>query len=215
MAVVSQPGNRTAAVKQPGQLDSKLGEFWVGNPWAIVRNEHNLSSFERNRLYLNAGGTEFVEVSGISGADSDGDGRSAVAADFRNCGRPDLIVRQVGGGPLALYENRLPARHYLTVSLRGTTSNRRGIGARLTTEVGGRKIVRELYPANTYMSQAPAQVLFGLADDTTIDKLTIRWPSGAEQVLTALTADRHVLIEEGKEGAAAVETVTPGRTIRP
>ncbi len=215
MAVVSQPGNRTADVKQPGQLDSKLGEFWVGNPWAIVRDEHNLSSFERNRMYLNVGGKEFAEVSGISGADSDGDGRSAVAADFRNSGQPDLIVRQVGGGPLMLYENRLPARHYLTVSLRGTTSNRRGIGARLTAQVGGRKIVRELYPANTYMSQAPAQVQFGLADDTKVDELTIRWPSGAVQVLTDLPADRHVVIEEGKDGAAAVETVTPGRTIRP
>jgi hypothetical protein len=215
MAVVSQPGNRTADVKQPGKLDETLGEFWVGNPWAIVLNDHNLSSFERNRLYLNVGGREFVEVSGISGADSDGDGRSAVAADFRNTGQPDLIVRQVGGGPLMLYENRMPARHYLTVSLRGTTSNKRGIGARLTAEVGGRVIVRELYPANTYKSQTPTQVLFGLADDTKVDKLTVRWPSGMEQVLTNMSADRHVVIEEGKEGAAAVETVTPGQTIRP
>lgn len=215
MAVVSQPSNRTADVKQPGQLDAKLGEFWVGNPWAIVRNQHNLSSFERNRVYLNVGGKEFVEVSGVSGADSDGDGRSAVAADFRNTGQPDLIVRQVGGGPLMLYENRLPQKHYLTVSLRGTTSNKRGIGAKLTAEVAGRKIVRELYPANTYRSQTPTQVLFGLADDTKIDKLTIRWPSGTEQVLTDVKADRHVVIEEGKEGTNAVETVTPGKTIRP
>lgn len=215
MAVVSQPSNRTANVKQPGKLDSKLGEFWVGNPWAIVRKEHNLSSFERNRMYLNVGGTEFAEVSGISGTDSDGDGRSAVAADFRNTGMPDLLVRQVGGGPLLLFENRFPRKHYLTVSLRGTASNRRGIGARLTAEVGGRKVVRELYPANTYHSQAPAQVLFGLADDAKVDRLTIRWPSGKVQVLTDLTADRHVVIEEGKDGADAVETVTPGQTIRP
>jgi enediyne biosynthesis protein E4 len=215
MAVVSQPSNRTADVKLPGKLDEKLGEFWVGNPFAIVRNQHNLSSFERNRMYLNVGGSEFVEVSGISGADSDGDGRSAVAADFRNTGQPDLIVRQVGGGPLLLYENRLPAKHYLTVSLRGTASNRRGIGARLTAEVNGRRIVRELYPANTYRSQTPTQVLFGLADDATVDKLTIRWPSGTEQVLTGVKADRHVVVTEGKTGADAVETVTPGQTIRP
>jgi hypothetical protein len=215
MAVVSQPGNRTADVKQPGKLDDKLGEFWVGNPWAIVGREHNLSSFERNRMYLNVGGTEFAEVSGISGADSDGDGRSAVAADFRNCGRPDLIVRQVGGGPLALYENQFPRRHYLTVSLRGVESNRRGIGARLTAEVGGRKIVRELFPANTYMSQAPAQVLFGLADETRVDRLTVRWPSGKVQVLTDLAADRHVVIDESKAAAEAAETVTPGAPPRP
>jgi hypothetical protein len=215
MAVVSQPGNRTADVKQPGKLDDKLGEFWVGNPWAIVRNEHNLSSFERNRMYLNAGGAEFVEVSGISGADSDGDGRSAVAADFRNTGQPDLIVRQVGGGPLLLYENRLPRKHYLTVSLRGSASNRRGIGARLTAEIGQRTIVRELYPANTFRSQTPAQVQFGLADDVTVDKLTIRWPSGKVQVLTGVAADRHIVVDEAKEAAEAIETVTPGTPYRP
>ena len=81
--------------------------------------------------------------------------------------------------------------------------------------MAGRKIVRELYPANTFPSQAPAQVLFGLANDTKIDKLTIRWPSGRVQELTDLTADRHVVIDEGKTGTDAVETVTPGKTIRP
>jgi hypothetical protein len=58
-----------------------------------------------------------------------------VAADFRNTGRADLIVRQSGGGALYLYENRLPPAYHLTVTLRGSASNRRGIGARLTAEV--------------------------------------------------------------------------------
>lgn len=215
MAVVSQPGNRTCELKKPGPVDDGLNEFWVGNPWAIVQDGHNLSAFERNRVYLNVGGKEFVDVSGISGADSDGDGRAAVAADFRNIGMPDVIVRQVGGGPLKLFENHFPKTHYLTVSLRGSESNRRGIGARLTAEAGGRTIVRELYTANTYKSQTPPQVLFGLADNDTIDKLTIRWPSGKVQVLTDLSADRHVIINESTESSAAVETVIPGTTIRP
>ena len=146
---------------------------------------------------------------------SDGDGRSVVAADFRNTGMADLIVRQVGGGPLLLFENRLPPAHHLTVTLRGDKSNRRGIGARLTAEVNGRKIVRELYPACGYFSQAPSQVHFGLAGDTKVDKLTIRWPSGHEQVLSGIAADRHVVIDESKEGAEAIETVIPGRVIKP
>jgi hypothetical protein len=210
---VSQPSNRNCDVKQPGSLDEKLGEFWVGNPWEIVTGGHNLSSFERNRVYVNAGGGEFLDVSHLSGADSDGDGRGVVAADFRNSGMPDLIVRQVGGGPLLLFENRLPPARYLTVTLRGDKSNRRGIGARLTAEVNGRRIVRELFPSNGYSSQAPSQVQFGLGRDAKVDKLTVRWPSGKVQVLTGLAADRHVVIDESRDGA--VETVTPGTTIRP
>ena len=35
------------------------------------------------------------------------------------------------------------------------------------------------------------------------------------QVLTGVAADRHVVIDESKDGADAIETVTPGQTIRP
>lgn len=212
---MSQPRDRTCTVEQPGSLDPKLGEFWVGNPWEIVANGHNLSAFERNRVYLNVGGRDFVDVSHLSGADSDGDGRGVVAADFRNTGMPDLVVRQVGGGPLLLYENRLPQAHYLTVSLRGAASNRRGIGARVTAEVNGRKLVRELFPANAYLSQSPAQVHLGLGADAKVDRLIVRWPSGRVQELTNVPADRHVVIDEAKDGGDAIETVVPGRTIRP
>ena len=65
----------------------------------------------------------------MTGTDNDGDGRCVVAGDFRNNGQLDLVVRQVGGGPVLLYENEFPKAHYLTVSLRGTKSNRLGIGA--------------------------------------------------------------------------------------
>jgi len=215
LAVVSQPYNQRAEIPQPGKVDTGLGEFWSTNPWTIVSDGNNLSAYERNRVFLNVKGQDFLDVSHLTGADSDGDGRSVVAADFRNVGMQDLIVRQVGGGALMLFENRLPRKHYLTVSLRGHQSNRQGVGARLTATVGGRQIVRELFPANTYRSQAPNQVHFGLADDTAVDTLTVRWPSGKVQLLTGLAADRHIVVDEGKDGPDAVETVVPGRTIKP
>jgi hypothetical protein len=101
------------------------------------------------------------------------------------------------------------------VSLRGTASNRLGIGARLTATVAGRDLTRELYPHNSFRSQMPSRVHFGLGDATKIDELTVRWPSGAVQTLHDLAADRHVVITEGKTGPGAVETVTPGQVIQP
>ncbi len=196
----------------PGALDKGLGEFWSTNPWQIVADGHNLSAFERNRIYLNDAGGAFLEISHLTGADSDGDGRAVVAADFRNTGMLDLIVRQVGGGPLLLYENAMPRRNYLTVSLRGKGGNHRGIGARLTAVAGGLRQIRELYPANTFRSQAPALVHFGLGGADTLDSLTVRWPSGTVQTLKGLKANRHIAIQEGKD---AVEDVVPGRRIAP
>jgi hypothetical protein len=212
---VSQPFNQGAQVPQPGKLDEKLGEFWSTNPWSIVTDGHNLSCFERNRVFLNVKGQDFLEISHLTGADSDGDGRAVVAADFRDVGMPDLIVRQAGGGALLLFENRLPRKHFLNVSLRGRQSNKLGVGARLTATVAGRQIVRELFPANGYRSQSPNQVHFGLADDTVVDSLTIRWPSGKVQVLKNVAGDRHVVIDEGKDEAEAVGTVKPGETYEP
>jgi hypothetical protein len=212
---VSQPCNRSATVPAPGDLDASLREFWVSNPWQITALGHNLSAFERNRAYLNVKGQDFLDISHLTGADSDGDGRAVVAADFRNVGMLDLIVRQAGGGPLLLFENRLPRRHYLKVSLRGRQSNRQGIGARLTAVVRGQPLVRELYPANSFDSQAPAIVHFGLADAEAAESLTICWPSGKVQVLKDVKGDRHVVVDEGKDGADAIETVVPGRTIAP
>jgi hypothetical protein len=196
-------------------LDASLREFWVSNPWQIVAQGHNLSCYERNRAFLNAGGQDFLDVSHLSGADSDGDGRAVVAADFRNRGQLDLLVRQAGGGPLLLYENRLPQRHWLRVSLRGRASNRQGVGARLEAEAGGLRQVRELYPANTFLSQAPAEVHFGLGAATAVQTLTVRWPSGKVQVLKDVAADRHVVVDEGPDGPDAVAVVIPGQTRAP
>jgi hypothetical protein len=215
LAVVSQPCDRSCAIPAPGQLDKSLGEFWVENPWEIVKHGHNLSAYERKRTWLNVRGSNFIDLSYLTGTDSDGDGRCVVAGDFRNDGRLELLVRQVGGGPLLFYENHFPQRHYLKVSLRGRQSNRLGVGARLTAMVNGQPRVREMFPVNSYRSQMPNLVHFGLGDAERVEHLEIRWPSGQTQVLTNLRADAHLVVQEGKEGEAAVETVVPGRTIQP
>jgi hypothetical protein len=201
---VSQPCDRAATISAPGALDKSLNEFWVENPWDIIKKGHNLSAYERDRTWMNLGGRAFLDVSYLTGADSDGDGRCVVAGDFRNNGQLDLMVRQVGGGPLLLFENVFPPKHYLKVSLRGTRSNRQGIGARLTAQVAGRTLVREMYPTNSYRSQMPNIVHFGLGDASCVKRLTIRWPSGLEQVLTDLPADRHLLIEESRSSAQII-----------
>ena len=199
---MSQPFNRAARVPAAREPDASIGEFWVDNPWQIMNQGENLSAFDR--MYLNLGGGAFVDVSGPSAADSDGDGRAAVAADFDRDGRRDLLVRQAGGGTLILYMNNFPvpaARdHWLAVSLRGAPgfrqSNSLGVGARVEASVGGRRLVRDLYPLNTHSSQAPAEVHFGLGAATRVDRLVVRWPSGARTELHDVPGDRRMVIRE-------------------
>jgi hypothetical protein len=201
---VARPFDRSVSLPAAGELDRAAGQFWVGNPWDIVGHGYNLSGFERNRAFLNLGAARFADISFLTGTDSDGDGRSVFGADLDNDGMQDLVVRQAGGGPLLVFLNKFPQQRFLRVSLRGTKSNSMGVGARLIAEVGGQRIVRELYPANTYMSQQPCEVHFGLGDATQIDRLAIRWPSGLVQELSSVTADRHIRITEGESAVAEI-----------
>jgi len=192
---VSQPFDRSATCEQPGEIDPKLGEFWVKDPFQI-NFENNLSSYERNRAFLNVNGKGFLEISHLTGADSDGDGRAVVAADLRGTGQMDLIVRQTGGAPLRIYENQFPGGNYLDVRLKGTPSNRLGIGARLEARIGDRKIYRDQFPVNSYRSQAPNRVHFGIGQAEKIDELIIRWPSGKTQTLRDIRHNQHLVITE-------------------
>ena len=193
---MSRPFDRGSDLAPAGDLDVEGGQVWVGNPWRIHENEFNLSAYEKNATGINLGNAEFANISFVSGTDSDGDGRSAIAADLDNDGRLELIVRQAGGGPLLIYRNRFPQRNWLRVSLRGTRSNGRGIGARLEARIGSRTLVRELYPLNSYSSHAPSEVHFGLDDAAQVDSLTIRWPSGAVQELSDVAINRHLKVTE-------------------
>jgi hypothetical protein len=205
---VSQPHDRGAHIPQPGKLDPALNEFWVTNPFEIAVQGHNLSAYERKRTFLNLRGRDFVDISFLTGTDGDADGRAVAVGDFSNNGRLDIVLRQAGGGPLLFFENHFPQKHYHEVSLRGIKSNRLGIGARLVAQVQGQPLVRELYPQNTFASQLPNIVHFGLGSATQVDQLTIQWPSGEKQVLDNLPGDRHIVVEEGNP---TVQTVMAGK----
>jgi enediyne biosynthesis protein E4 len=185
--------------------DKRLNDWWVENPWLIGSKGKSLSGYERNRVFWNAGGREFLEISGISnGADSDGDARASLAADLNHDGRQDLIVRQAGGGSFLMFENHFAPAGWLKVSLRGTKSNSRGVGARATAYVGSRKIVRELFPPNSFVSQGSEILHFGLGDAKRVDRLEIRWPSGSLQSFANVAADQHLKITEATDELAQV-----------
>lgn len=212
---MTQPLDQRAQCKAMGKLDNELGEFWMENPWEPTA--HNLSAFERNRVLLNvpvaadnSGDAERAstapvsrrlrDVSTQSEADLDSDSRGAVSGDFNSDGRPDILVRSSGGGPLRLFENQWPegedAGHWLKVSLRGSRSNAQGLGTRLKLEAGHQVIHRSMQRVSSFMSQQPACLLIGLGNAPMIERLTVSWPSGKEQVLTQIASGQHLVIRE-------------------
>ena len=201
-AVVTQPLDRSCELPALGELDTETGEFWPESTFAMPRNRQNLSAYERNRAYLNIDGNHFLEFSHASGCDIDSDSRSVVAADFDRDGFQDLLVGSVGGGPLRLFRNTFPKdNHRVRIHLVGIKSNRKAIGSRVIAHIGNRKIVRDLFPANSCLGQAPPELYFGTGRATQIDRLVVRWPTGEKQEFSNLSANGTIIIAEGNPRA--------------
>ena len=194
---MTQPLDRNCDLPALGELDSATGEFWTGRSRNMTRNRENTSAFERNRLFLNNGKPEFIDVSFAAACDIDADSRSAIAADFDRDGATDLLVASVGGGPLRLFRNQTPSEnHSVTIRLFGTRSNVGGIGSRMTLQCGGKTIIRDMFPPNGCLGLGPPEQTIGVGSATKIDRLTIRWPSGFEQSFEELPIDGLLFIQE-------------------
>jgi hypothetical protein len=102
----------------------------------------------------------------------------------------DVVVTVLGGHPLVLM-NRGGQRHWLTITLRGTRSNRDGLGARV--RVNGQS--RTATTSGSYLSANDKRLHFGLGDATTAS-IEILWPSGTRQTLKDIHVDQFLEIRE-------------------
>jgi len=164
---------------------------------------------QENLLLLNRGGGRFVVVPGAGGAAGGrlGVGDSVTTVDFDRDGFVDLLVTTGGSmgrslgmpsdpGGYQLYRNRPNANHWLEIDLEGTRSNRDGIGARVELVAGGVTQVRIQDGGVHHRGQNHARLHFGLAKNSKVDRITIRWPSGTLQELDNVAVDRVVRIRE-------------------
>jgi hypothetical protein len=122
--------------------------------------------------------------------------RGACFADYDNDGKVDAFVVNLGAPAILLHNVSQNNNHWLTVKLKGKKSNRDGIGARLELLSAGRKQIAERVAGSSYLSQDDGRVHFGLGATNKAEKLTIRWPSGEEQILENVAADRVLTVEE-------------------
>jgi hypothetical protein len=87
--------------------------------------------------------------------------------------------------------NRGGSAHWLTITLRGTRSNRDGLGARV--QVNGQ--TRFATTAGSYESANDKRLHFGLGGAKTA-KVEVSWPSGSQQVLNDVSADQFLEVRE-------------------
>ena len=117
-------------------------------------------------------------------------GRGAAFGDLNNDGWQDVVMTVLDGKP-QVFMNPGGKQHWLTIKLRGTRSNRDGLGARV--RVNGQ--TRFATTAGSYLSASDKRLHFGLGAEKSA-KVEIVWPSGIHQTLNDVHADQFIDVVE-------------------
>jgi hypothetical protein len=178
------------------------------NPDVFARMMHAGSLAERNRImhdspilvethlaFRNLGDLKFENVSAAWGLDQKGVSFGSALGDLGGDGNLDLVYSNYQSG-VSLFRNDNDSGHRVIIDLRGTVSNRFGVGAVVRIESALGAQVRQLWLARGYSSSSEPMVHFGLGEDTFIKRLTVTWPSGLVQTFANLPVDQRYTITE-------------------
>jgi hypothetical protein len=176
---------------------------------------------EHKYLYRNLRNGQFEDVTAQAGAGINDavPARGCAFGDFNNDGIMDVIVNCINAPPQLLRCDSTMARNWIKLRLVGKTSNRTGIGARVTVtattapqaQSGSCKQpmqqIDELRSGGSYYSQNDLRMHFGLDQATLVDMVEIVWPSGVKDTLKDLAVNRLYVIQEG---GRILKTMTMG-----
>ncbi len=129
-------------------------------------------------------------------------GRGVIVADFTGNGWQDILIINHAARP-ELFENLGGDNDWLRINLRGTVSNRQGIGAWITVtpDLAAPEVqyVHEVNLEANFLSHSETTAHFGLGKMAagTVDHVHIRWPSGVEQDFFDVEINQvHAFVEE-------------------
>jgi hypothetical protein len=175
----------------------------------ILTQENRVAGFPTLYFHNNGDGT-FTQMNVFPGQPSGpvgpaypsfGIGQKAITADYMGNGMLDLFVGGATyhagspevvypGVPNILWQNQPNGNDWLEVHLQGTVSNRDGVGAIVSVTAGGVTQVQEETDGTHRYSQNSNVLHFGLAQNTTVTKVVIQWPSGVTQEFDNVSANQ-------------------------
>ena len=168
----------------PGLSDRARFELVTRNVTDEIRKGSSFGDRQRNVCLLNMGTIGFANISSAAGVDFPDDGRAIVSTDWDHDGDLDLVVSSRTAPMLRILGNQLETENqFVEIQLKGTTSNRDAIGARVELYLKGRKrpLVKAIAAGSGMLSQSSKRLHFGIPKDAEIRGIIIYWPNGEQQ----------------------------------
>ncbi len=111
--------------------------------------------------------------------------RASVLLDLEGDGDLDIVTSEFNSRPIVLVSNLTERKEirYLKIRPIGTSSNRSGLGARVTVETGAHSYTKVHDGQSGYLSQSLIPLYFGLDGADSVDRIEVAWPSGKKQVV--------------------------------
>jgi hypothetical protein len=187
----------SADVDNDGREDILVGASDYPDQFSLYFHQKADGTFEEIGT---AQGLHHACTSGITVADFDRDGDLDIvvgSGTARDCG---LIW---SSNEVHFYENDANQHgHWLGIKLvgDGVSTNRAGIGARVTIDANGTKLVRELGGGYGHMGmQDDTIVFFGIGGCEILHAVEVTWPNGARTVerFENVVADRFIELRQG------------------
>lgn len=190
MILAFEPAEKDAAESDNEETPSFRGTPFSGN--------------ERNRLFMRRG-DNFEDMTLVSGMDFTQDGRGFAVLDFDRDGWLDLAIVSPNEPRLRLLKNEIgkrsnsasAANKRVQLKLVGGNqtampsadwSPRDPFGAQVLVTTGATKRVFQLSCGEGLSSQNANEIHVALGDQTTIDRVEVRWPSGKKSLRENLAA---------------------------
>jgi len=153
-------------------------------------------------IYKNNGDLTFTNMAKSWGFKNRSYSNGSTYADLDNDGDLDLIVNNINEKAF-IYMNNASAQsdnHFLSVVLKGSGMNTRGIGTRVTVYCNGQMQVAEQFPTRGFLSATSDVLHFGLGTAKVLDSLVVRWPDLSEQLVTDVPVDKVLTLEMKNAG---------------
>ncbi len=174
-----------------GDIDNdSFEDFFISNGFSATSSQ--------SILYRNVNGTSFEDITTAILGDLTYDGRGVAFADYDNDGDLDLCLTGAASADTRLWRNDSNnSNNWVTLKLKGETSNKSAIGARIEVTAGGVTTVKEVSGGAGRGSFNSLPVEFGLSTATSISNVKIVWPSGTTENFDNITINQINSITEG------------------